>query len=1212
MTDSPSEKDLHEQRVNEAVAEYLEALRSGTAPEREAFLARYPDLGDELVSFLNDQQSFARLAAPLGPTPLPGQALEAPFSRRADSREAPTLAPGETVSPTGPGGRFGDYELLEEIARGGMGVVYRARQVRLNRLVALKMILAGPLAAPADVRRFRTEAEAAAGLDHPNIVPIYEVGEHDGRPYFSMKLIDGGPLTEHREVFQQDPRAAARLVATVARAVHYAHQRGILHRDLKPANILLQIADLRLEILDLKSQISNLNSAIPMVTDFGLAKRVTEGPPGAGPTQTGAIVGTPSYMAPEQASASKQLTTAADVYSLGAILYELLTGRPPFAAATPLETVLQVIDQEPARPKGLRPGLDTDLETICLKCLEKEPSRRYGSAEELAKDLERYLDGEPIQARPFSPWERMRKWARRRPAVAALSTVTGLAALALLVLAGFLWHNAELRAQAVQDLDQARNEQVAARDDAANKRREFQKLEKQVQRVRLQAEAAQQTARHTVYAADMLLAYAAWQTDNVPRLLALLGRHEARPGQEDLRSFEWYYLWRLAHRERRNLIAYTPPLPSGKPTMSFDNPILVALSADGKTAATASLARPVKLWNLAEGKETVHLAGPGEPAVALNFAPDGKGLVLTTIRKGGGGKFGFNIKAVQAASAGKGKPSLQPLLDLFAVYSLSPNHGKPAPAVALDPARLDRPLAMLFGGPDAYAGLVSGIIPLPGHIISPMCLVRSPDRKLLAVGGLETPIPFQPLVQSQEGAVLLWDLTANQPKCILKGQAGPVTAVAFSPDSKTVAASSFDRTIRLWEVATQKGQARIKGLGAMALTLTFSPDGKRLASGSADGVIKLWDPHTGQVQETLRGHVNAISSLAFRPDGEALVSASLDGTVKLWDVPPPSEPLVLHGLNMTVRAVGLLPDGKRLAAIDRMGTFTVWDLATGKELARHADRARIVLQAALSPDGQTAAIISLLNEKVRLYDITTGQLRVTLPGPARSARCLAFSPDGRVLATGGDDRAVTLWDVRSGRKLAAFAGHREPVLAVAFTRDGRTLAAGCGQWLKRDLPVEVKLWDRATGQPGDTFAISAGSVRALAFRPDGKLLASASGDTIRVWDLASGKELATVRDYAQDIVALAFSPDGKRLVSGSTLSDLGRGGGVKLWDPVIGQEVLALGGPTESVAVLAFSSDGRYLCSGSGDEISTMLTKRPLGEVKVWNATPPAAGQKQP
>jgi hypothetical protein len=334
----------------------------------------------------------------------PGSFLDRPVLAREGAAETVAPCDSPSVGPV-PGTRiryFGDYELLEEIARGGMGVVYKAKQVSLNRTVALKMILAGQFASDADVQRFQREAEAAGNLDHPNIVPIYEIGAHDGQHYFSMKLIEGLSLAQRAAGFVQDPKAAVKLLAKVARAVHAAHWQGVLHRDLKPGNILLDAHD------------------EPYVVDFGLAKHVDGR---IAQTQTGAIVGTPSYMAPEQARSEKALTVAVDVYGLGAILYELLTGRPPFRAETQLDTVLQVLDRDPPRPRSLNARIDRDLETICLKCLEKEPPKRYDSALALAEDLERWLAGRPIQARPTWPARRALKWAKRNPALACLLLV---------------------------------------------------------------------------------------------------------------------------------------------------------------------------------------------------------------------------------------------------------------------------------------------------------------------------------------------------------------------------------------------------------------------------------------------------------------------------------------------------------------------------------------------------------------------------------------------------------------------------------------------------------------------------------------------------------------------------------------------------------------------------------------------------------------------
>jgi serine/threonine-protein kinase len=403
-----------EDRADAAIAAYLAAEDAGDAPDRAAFLAAHPDLAAELGAFLDDHRGAGRLAAAIG-------------AAGSSAGTAPTvdLSPASGASRPVPVGvpaaapaRIGDYEVLEEIARGGMGVVYRARQLGLKRVVALKMILAGASASPADVRRFLTEAEAVAGLDHEHIVPVYEVGRHGDCPYFSMKLMAGGSLADRLGRVPIGPREAAGIVATIARAIDHAHRRGILHRDLKPSNILLDA------------------EGRPHVSDFGLAKRIGE----AGElTATGAIVGSPSYMAPEQAAGDGgAITTATDVYGLGAILYALLTGRPPFRAGTTLETIRQVQERPPDPPGTLNRAVDRDLETICLKCLAKDPARRYESADALADDLGRWLAGAPIRARRVGRARRLALWCRRHPIVALLSVLavatlvaTAVAALAL-------------------------------------------------------------------------------------------------------------------------------------------------------------------------------------------------------------------------------------------------------------------------------------------------------------------------------------------------------------------------------------------------------------------------------------------------------------------------------------------------------------------------------------------------------------------------------------------------------------------------------------------------------------------------------------------------------------------------------------------------------------------------------------------------------------
>jgi outer membrane protein assembly factor BamB len=390
-----------DRRLDEVVTAYLKAVEAGEAPDREAWLARYPELAADLAAFLAAQDQVERLAGPLR-SAAPGEARAA----------TPTAGPGEAARAQDTPRHFGDYELLEEVARGGMGVVYKARQLSLNRVVALKMILAGQLASPEDVQRFRAEARTAAALRHANIVAIHEVGEHDGQHFFSMDYVEGRSLADVVREHPLPPARAARHVKAVAQAIAYAHERGTLHRDLKPANVLIDAADQ------------------PHVTDFGLARSLGAG---RGLTATGAVVGTPSYMPPEQASAERgKLGPASDVYALGAVLYELVTGRPPFQAATPFDTILQVLNEEPAAPRLLNPKIDRDLETIILKCLEKDPARRYPTAAALAADLGAFLEARPIQARPPDDVERVLRWAwRHRQPLAPLAATLLVVAAAL-------------------------------------------------------------------------------------------------------------------------------------------------------------------------------------------------------------------------------------------------------------------------------------------------------------------------------------------------------------------------------------------------------------------------------------------------------------------------------------------------------------------------------------------------------------------------------------------------------------------------------------------------------------------------------------------------------------------------------------------------------------------------------------------------------------
>ncbi|MGD0094842.1 MAG: protein kinase, partial [Planctomycetota bacterium] len=531
-------------------------------------------------------ETAALPGSPAGGTPAVRSAGVSP----AGAGGTPAL-PGAGGTPALPGAapvrKFGDYELLGELARGGMGVVYKARQVSLNRTVALKMILTGQLASTPEVQRFQ------AALDHPNIIPIYEVGEQEGQQFFSMKLIEGGSLSQRIPQFVHDPKSAARVLAAVARAVHFAHQRGILHRDLKPANVLLD---------------QDLN---PYVMDFGLAKRVEED---SGLTESGAVVGTASYMSPEQASGqAKFLTTAADTYGLGAILYEMLTAHPPFKAATALSTLMKVRNDEPVAPRKLNPRVDRDLEIICLKCLEKDPAKRYASAEALAEDLERWAKNEPIVARASSPWERLVKWVRRRPMAAALVAVSVLALLSLI--GGGAWYNARLSVEKNKAVAEAERARAAEQQQGL----EAERARRAEAEARMQQQEADKQRNHaTLRLADSLLS----QAD----ALCLAGRpresldryNEAKRTLTALGEPTFAVetgLFELNH-------AHPPPLHTF--SGHREGVSCVAFSPDGKLALSGSIDKTLKLWDLSTGSELRTFSGHTDRVNSIAFSPDGK------------------------------------------------------------------------------------------------------------------------------------------------------------------------------------------------------------------------------------------------------------------------------------------------------------------------------------------------------------------------------------------------------------------------------------------------------------------------------------------------------------------------------------------------------------------------------------------------------------
>ncbi len=771
----PTDRD---QRLERVLADFLHAAGAGPEPDRAELLRRFPDLADDLASFFRNRDAMQQLAEPL--------LRDAARSGATQGCEGDgSFVAGDRVA------YFGDYELLQEIARGGMGVVFRARQVSRNRVVALKMILAGQLASEADVTRFRAEAEAAANLDHPNIVPVYEVGEHRGQHYFSMKFIEGGTLAERVGTLRDDPRTAAQLVAVVARAVHYAHQRGILHRDLKPANILLE-AD-----------------GTPQVVDFGLARRVG----GATATRTGAVVGTPSYMAPEQARAEKQVSTAADVYALGAILYECLTGVPPFRADNVVDTLLQVATQEPRHPQALWPQANADLCVVALKCLSKEPARRYESAAALADELDRWLRNEPILARPTGLLGRLVLWTRRRPTQAALVAVSLASAVTLSIVL------AVSGARIVQKETALKQE----KGKVDERQRQVTELEQQV---RQQVDRAERhlgelyVSRGALYdeqddwSAGLLCYALAVQADgNDPERVAAHRLRYRSHLPRDLRLKEVLDLSRPREGE-----AWMSPLPgsgwSGGPMFWLGGEIL-ARSADGRIRARA-YDRSDGSWpkfvvvveNTVTGKEIFRLDLDLSDPLHLSLSGDGRWLVVWWEENG--------VKGQDTGAAlydlSTGRP-FAPLAEVILRHAwISPDGSR---LLAVEVPKEGKPAAHLW---DLAAGKrLKADIPLPE--------ASEASATVFGPGGVL-------LVRHADHLSILDAATgANRAGSPLRIY-GPVQDVAISPDGRR-AATLLYTYIRVWDLNSGRAVGpRLPQLihrgGTMHGHVAFSPDGRRL------------------------------------------------------------------------------------------------------------------------------------------------------------------------------------------------------------------------------------------------------------------------------------------------------------------------------------------------------------------------------------------------
>jgi WD40 repeat protein/tRNA A-37 threonylcarbamoyl transferase component Bud32 len=954
-----------------------------------------------------------------------------------------------------PLGSLGDYELLEEIARGGMGIVYKARQKSLGRVVAVKMLLFGHRSGKDMAQRLRAEATAAASLQHPNIVAIHEVNEWDGQPFLVMDFIAGqnlNKLNAECEVRNGEwLRRAARYVKIVAEAIHYAHERGILHRDLKPSNVLIDGND------------------EPRVTDFGLARRL-EGDSGL--TMTGQVLGSPNYMPPEQATARRgKVDRRSDVYSLGAMLYHLLTGRPPFGGEALTDTLDQVLNSQPMSPRLLNPSVPRDLETICLKCLDKQPDKRYAIAQQLAEELDRFLQGEPIQARPVSAPERFWRWCQRKPATAA-----SLATIALLLLIVLIGSPIALL---------------------------------RINRERKQAE-------HLLYFSNINFAQSAWEQNNIGLMRQLLDEIQSSPN----RGFEWFYWQRQLHLATITLPTQTSDWavslsPDGlrlasagrdpKVTLWDTTPgreprelrtlaghtgevHSVAFSFDGKWVISGGADHTARIWETATGREIRKLVGHTREVVSLGFSRDGR-RVLT-----GGGD---NIVSVWDRESG------EVLIKVAGdVCAFSPNEKQIVTGLSM----AGENTAILWDATDGRELIRCD----KRHTNDILCVAFAPDGSRVATG-------------SGDRTARVWDASTGRELFSLGPHGHNVQAIAFSPNGQRIATASLDQIVRIWDANTGQPLFTLKGHAGGVEALAFFPDGRILTSGQ-DATIRIWDADGPRETLKLGGQDPGvwIWGIAFSPNGKRIVTGNSRSRGKVWDA---NTGQILKEIPAV--SVVFSKDGRRFVTdhFDKTGWYAeIFDAESCRSLKKFPLQKEEDECVAFSPDGQRIATASQ-DKTARVWEVSTGNELLRITNHTDEVRGVVFSPDGQRILTASMDGTARIWDLASGKQLHCFPKHGLGLYSCAFSADGRRVVTGSADGT-------ILLWEASTGRVIHTLKHSS-TVGSLVFSPDGKrILSSAEDGTARLWDTASGRELLELKGHNGKIFRAVFSPDGRRIATG--------------------------------------------------------------------------------